>query len=403
MAAGPSSKCNNNDTRSIAATRTCASSVTRSVRRIVGDDGMERGEISSIVFYETGSNSAVAAAATNPTTDGTNNASYLSSSNDREEDVDSPTSMQEFLNRSAVITPNSSMDEREEESVDSSTRTGNDAFDVQFFVLLLCPESRIFELVDVTSSKNEGDRANSISPHSTIYDILSIISSICTDSRLSTKKYIGFVRPNDRMVFTNPDKNAFVSSSDSADRTFIGENDLLVAILENYTGHQIAKISRPILRNTKFREMVRRRSSKFSDTGVEGVHNNIDTGGDESRDRSFGDESKSVRSCSDKKQRRKKHKLVKGGSAVVPTVDDLLGNSSVTKKKHSPSNQNAIGGAVVSSNSLCQKLEQLSKKLNDVDDEIANEGDPTTSDELDETMTNEMIAELQIDTAKDNR
>ena len=388
----------NNDTRSIAASSTCASSssVTRSVRRIVGDDGMERGEISSIVFYETGSTTGAAVAATNLTV--RTNDAYLSSY-DREEEVDSPTSV--HLDKSAVITPTSSMDERDE-NVDSSTLIGQDAFDVQFFVLLLCPESRIFELVDVTTSSNEGDEANSISPHSTINDILSVVSNRCTDSRLSTKEYIGFVRPDDRMVFTSTDKKAFVSS-ESEGHDFIGENDLLVAILKNYTGHQIAKISRPICRNTKFREMVRRRSSKISDTSTEGVHNNSDTGDDGGRDRSFGDESKSVRSSSDKKQRRKKHKLVKGGSAVVTTVDDLLGNrpdSNIKmKKKHSLSNEDKVGAAVYS-NSLCQKLEQLSKKLNDVDDEIADEGDPTTSEALDETTTEETIAELQIDTAK---
>ena len=393
--AGPTKS--NHNARSIAASSTCASSssVTRSVRRIVGDDGMERGEISSIVFYETGSTTSAPVAATNLTV-GTNDASYLSS-DDRGEEVDSPTSVQAYLDKSAVITPTSSMDERDE-SVDSSTLIGQDAFDVQFFVLLLCPESRIFELVDVTTSSNEGDEANSISPHSTINDILSVVSNRCTDSRLSTKEYIGFVRPDDRMVFTSTDKKAFVSSDESEGRAFIGENDLLVAILKNYTGHQISRISRPICRNTKFREMVRRRSSKISDTSIEGVHNNSDTGDEGGRDRSFGDESKSVRSSSDKKQRRKKHKLVKGGSAVVTTVDDLLDNrpdSNIKmKKKHSLSNEDKVGAAVYS-NSLCQKLEQLSKKLNDVDDEIADEGDP-----LDETMTDETITELQIDTAK---
>ena len=176
-----------------------------------------------------------------------------------------------------MITPTSF----EDESADSSTPIEKDSFDVQFFVLLLCPASRIFELVDVTSS----NKANNMSPHSTIDDVLSVVSSQCTDSRLSTKKYVGFVRPDDRMVFANADKKAFVSESEGL--AFIGENDLLVAILENYTGHQIAKISRPILRNTKFREMVRRRSSKISDNWTEGVHNS-------SRDRLVGDKSRSA-------------------------------------------------------------------------------------------------------------
>ena len=74
----------NNDTRSIAATSTCALSVTRSVRRIVGDDGMDRGEISSIIFYEIESSSAATTLNV-----AINNALYLSFE-DREK-VDSPT------------------------------------------------------------------------------------------------------------------------------------------------------------------------------------------------------------------------------------------------------------------------------------------------------------------------
>ena len=79
----------NNDACSIAATSTCASLVTRSVRCIVGNNGMDRGEISSIIFYEI--ESSTAATTLNVAI---NNASYLSSE-DREK-VDSPTSMHEF-------------------------------------------------------------------------------------------------------------------------------------------------------------------------------------------------------------------------------------------------------------------------------------------------------------------
>jgi hypothetical protein len=69
-------------------------------------------------------------------------------------------------------------------------------------------------------------------------------------------------------------------------------------------------------------------------------------------------------------------------------VDDLLGNrriddvpvtNSKLMKKNLPSNEDAVE-ASVSSNSLCQKLEQLSKKLNNIDDEIVSEDIPTASE-----------------------
>ena len=49
-------------------------------------------------------------------------------------------------------------------------------------------------------------------------------------------------------------------SQDLSSHDYVAEDDVLVAILSGFTGHQMAKISKPILRNSKFRDMVKRRS-----------------------------------------------------------------------------------------------------------------------------------------------
>lgn len=179
---------------------------------------------------------------------------------------------------------------------------------IPFFILLLDPKSRIFELIEI----DDADKS------STMKQILEYIPSKCTDERLLNTSYIGLCRPSDRVEFTDLSVSAFKSPIESclASNERIMENDVLVAILEDSTGFQMCKISKPILKNGKFREMIRRRrkgKKTRTDKSVEII-----------------DETKVP--------------------AVVkaPTMEEK-------KEKY---------------NTLCKKLETLSKKLHQVDEEI---------------------------------
>lgn len=417
------------------------SSVTHN-RRIVGEDGTDGGEISSIVFYESPTMMRLAA--------------EDASRSRWDRGAESPT----WAYNPAVVTPTASEENADDGdvAVRLSASVQNDAddshnedniFDMQFFVLLLCPTSRIFELVDVASfPADEKNCATIIAPQSTIDDVLNAVAGRCTDARLLMKKYVGFVRACDRTEFVDAKRKAFVkhrlSSSLSSPNfehegehsggifegiDFIRENDVLVGILEGYTGHQMAKISKPILRNSKFREMIRRRSRKFNASGPNGTgvsDAGVRTRRIENRDpgKWDGDDNKSTRSngnksaCSSQRRWRHRHATKHGvvgstrqkrGSAVV-TVDDLIGSRRdddeplidceisvgrirTRRVKNNPSSSKKAAASVVASkaapsssktdsirySSLCQKLEQLSKKLHDVDDEIGHDAPNSSS------------------------
>ena len=283
--------------------------------------------------------------------------------------------------------------------------TNDDASVMQFFILLLCPKSRIFELLQI----NDYYCADTTTlPHIettatvTIQDLLSIaIPKHCTDERLMLQKYVGLVRAEDRREFVDLNAKAFCakssfSSSSSSDESgdilvdiktdvptadneyeqrivvlphsshFIQRNDLLVAILEGYTGYQMAKISKPILRNSKFCEMIRRRSGGTKDGRSSGggrdgdVENTIVDGGQHASMLPSGGNISLTLS----------HR--KGEGCEVG--DGRLSKSRRNKKGNTKAKSAASAGfkddAYVS---LCQQLKQLSKKLHIVDDEIAQE------------------------------
>jgi hypothetical protein len=172
---------------------------------------------------------------------------------------------------------------------------------IPFFILLLDPKSRIFELIEI----------NDASPSSSIGDILKSIGEKCTDERLSEMYYVGLCRPSDRVEFLDLGAAAFPNTASSQQ---ILENDVLVAILEDSTGFQMTKISKPILKNAKFRDMIRRRrkGKKKASTHVEIID-------------------------------------------AVETKEAPVDSLEAKKEKY---------------DSLCKKLENLSKKLHQVDEEI---------------------------------
>jgi len=263
----------------------------------------------------------------------------------------------------------------------------DDEGNIQFFILLLCPTSRIFELIEISA----GDSSNNAS---TIRDVLELIPQKCTDERLLQKQYCGFVRPSDRSDFAEPDDRAFVpvwpseaeyndQKKDQNDRgpvppNTIGEGDVLVAIIEGHSGREMSKISKPILRNSKFRDMIRRRRR-----GKErGSSNGWDDDDKSTRSNRF------MRASPRRRERGRGNSMGGGlrysrsnGKASPPRVECLEAeidfNHHEGGKTPRSSNQSRNGNKEKESDrysSLCQKLEHLSKKLDYVDDEIAGGG-----------------------------
>ncbi|KAL9183238.1 hypothetical protein ACHAXT_005025 [Thalassiosira profunda] len=204
---------------------------------------------------------------------------------------------------------------------------------VHFFALLLCPTSRIFELVELSAH-----------PASTVADMIQRIPEECTDQRLRDREYVGFVRPKDRADFVCPDARAFGHAHGAEDVTAadaIREGDVLVAILEGRSGREMGRIAKPILKNAKFRDMVKRRGRKKGGRR-----------GDDGSVRS----SRSKRSSKSGRSRKQRHR-----SASKPMAGDSLETPPAKGKE------------------LCRKLEDLSKKLHDVDSEIAAGDDQDAS------------------------
>jgi hypothetical protein len=241
------------------------------------------------------------------------------------------------------------------DSFNDSNCTSTDANSISFFVLLLCPQNRIFELVEISDAPL----------HSTVGDILRHIPLHVTDERLLGKKYIGLCRPADRTEFIDlrlpafHTKNPQMSGDAEEDEDcipfdYIHESDVLVAILKGSTCYQMSKISKPILRNKKFKEMIRRRRRRFAAANAT------------------------------KKKRRKSSKK-KFTNAKSPTNeiyihDDSSIVSGITCAKPVRSSGQKEDAAREDPASLCKMLEALSKKLHDVDkDEIFLPDDENSS------------------------
>eukprot|EP00956_Cyclotella_meneghiniana_P039308 scaffold169324_cov73-Cyclotella_meneghiniana.AAC.4 len=189
---------------------------------------------------------------------------------------------------------------------------------IPFFILLLDPKSRIFELVEIDNA----DKSSSIQ------QVLDCIRTKCSDERLMNMNYIGLCRPSDRVEFTNLSAPAFSSSTECClgNNECIMENDVLVAILQDSTGFQMCKISKPILKNDKFRNMIRKR----------------------------------------RKGKRRSDRSVKSDRSVE-IIDETASASGVPLVIKTPSTNEDKKEKY---NTLCKKLESLSKKLHQVDGEI---------------------------------
>ena len=254
-----------------------------------------------------------------------------------------------------------------------------------FFVLLLCPTSRIFELVEVSGevSGNEGGGKPSNYPAmSTVGDVLQAASAKCNDDRLSAMEFVGLVRPSDRAEFTSRDAEAFapikspVNERNGGEDEFIREDDVLVAVLESHTGSQMVRLSRAILKNERFRDMVRRRRKVSAGSSAD--------------DELFGSASKkkgpgghrgaggSGRSVGSRSSRRSKSSRGSNRPPRTPGLSDddsfFSAKSSSLRAKRPASGRPRRGGKQPSKDdkysSLCRKLEDLSRRLHEIDDEI---------------------------------
>lgn len=193
---------------------------------------------------------------------------------------------------------------------------------IPFFMLLLDPKSRIFELIEIDDAPLS----------SSVGDILRLIPAKCTDARLLQMRYVGLCRPSDRVEFIDLRSPAFQKNENfltdvarqEQQQQCILENDLLVAMLDGSSGFQMCKISKPILKNDKFRDMIRRRR------------------------RGNGKETMSVQAVQ-----------------IVNACQEEGANSSpLAAAPITPQEKKE------KYNALCKKLEFLSKKLHQVDEEI---------------------------------
>jgi hypothetical protein len=163
------------------------------------------------------------------------------------------------------------------------------------------------------------------------------------------KNYVGLCRPADRTEFIDRRRPAFLARkpnrSEAVDEDndedcipfdYIHESDVLVAILKGSSCYQMSKVSKPILRHPKFKEMIRRRRRR-SDAAA----NN----------------------ATRKKRRKSKKKATTSMSSPTNEIyvhDDCSVVSGITAcATKEAARQDPM--------SLCKMLEVLSKKLHEVD------------------------------------
>ena len=281
---------------------------------------------SSIVFYDSTPTRDLA------TNNNNSSVSISDSSKHQEGKFSSPTCVADF----EASTPGHGKESADNSNQVASSNNSNcpsTAYDnIHFFILLLCPNSRIFEVIEVSDAPLE----------STVGEVLKLIPQHVTDGRLLKKKYIGLCRPADRTEFIDLTLPAFLSKKerqgeDCTPFDFIHENDVLVAILKGSTCYQMSKISKPILRNPKFKEMIRRR-----------------------RRQSAADKA----AMKKKRKSKKKHEdKLKSPTEEIYVPDDCSIVSGITCAKPVRSRNRGEDPT-----SLSKMLETLSKKLHEVEE-----------------------------------
>ena len=117
----------------------------------------------------------------------------------------------------------------------------------KIFLLLLNPQAKIFELIQVIYAPSV----------TTIGDVLSMIPGNATEPALGSLSYVGLCRPKDGVEIT--DMQLMASGSHckkSCARILLGE--ILVSIPAGFSGKQCAKLAIPILNNQRIQNLLKR-------------------------------------------------------------------------------------------------------------------------------------------------
>lgn len=117
----------------------------------------------------------------------------------------------------------------------------------KIFVLLLHPESKIFELIQLVYP----------SATTTVGDILTMLPHNATEPALSTQPYVGLTRPKKRSAdYMAP--NVWASRSQARPSMALCNGEVAVALPQGYTHNEIVRLAKKILANSKIQKLVER-------------------------------------------------------------------------------------------------------------------------------------------------
>ena len=129
----------------------------------------------------------------------------------------------------------------------SKSRRKHDPNAFKIFLLLLQPESKIFELIQLIYNPND----------TAVGDIIKMIPGNATEDALGSQEYIGLCRPKTQEEML--DKELLASeATPGVESARISLGEILVAIPEGYTAKQVASLSKQILSNPKIIKLLKR-------------------------------------------------------------------------------------------------------------------------------------------------
>ena len=144
-------------------------------------------------------------------------------------------------NRRSKESPSSSRSHR------SSSKRSSDTPAFKIFILLLQPQSKIFELIQLIYDPNE----------TTVGNIIEKIPENATEEALGTQQYVGLCRPNDQSVLMDMEILAS-EGRPGLESAKISLGEILVAIPQGYKGSDVAALSKQILGNPKIVKLLKR-------------------------------------------------------------------------------------------------------------------------------------------------
>eukprot|EP00980_Cylindrotheca_fusiformis_P007315 scaffold1525_cov142-Cylindrotheca_fusiformis.AAC.115 len=128
-----------------------------------------------------------------------------------------------------------------------NSRRKHDPNSYKIFLLLLQPESKIFELIQLIYLPND----------TTIGDIIAMIPENATEHSLGNQEYSGLCRPRTQEEIVNKELLASETTS-GAESAKVTLGEILVAIPKGHTGADVSKLSKQILSNPKIVKLLKR-------------------------------------------------------------------------------------------------------------------------------------------------